>query len=171
MKKLALMVSFMALTLMTFTRCDDDDDVSIFESTAFQVLNENMRELWSDHVWWTREVIVNMFDDLGGPQAADLLTAAEMGDTESFNTVNASWHQNADEIATFLHNANPDLWPLDHMKNMMSEHLDLTIQEATAHLNGDHAASVAAFDVVLGQIMEMADMLAEGIAEQFPDRF
>ncbi len=57
------------------------------------------------------------------------------------------------------------------MKTMMKSHLDLTLEEAVARLEGNYVADVVAFDEVHEQILEMADMLAEGIANQFPDKF
>ena len=57
------------------------------------------------------------------------------------------------------------------MKMMMREHLDLTLQEAVTYLQGDHAASVAAYDQIHLQILGMADMLSDGIIRQFPGKF
>ena len=57
------------------------------------------------------------------------------------------------------------------MKMMMREHLDLTLQEAVAYLQGDHAASIAAYDQIHPQILGMADMLSDGIIRQFPSKF
>jgi hypothetical protein len=103
--------------------------------------------------------------------AAEILQAAKNGDTAAQNDAITRWYANADDIAEFLHAANPKKWPLEEMKAMMREHLDLTLQEAVAYLNGDHAASIAAYDQVHIQILEMADMLSEGIIRQFPNKF
>jgi hypothetical protein len=54
---------------------------------------------------------------------------------------------------------------------MMHEHLDLTTTEAVAHLKGDWAADVAAYDKVHQQILHMADMLSAGIVSQYPAKF
>ncbi len=57
------------------------------------------------------------------------------------------------------------------MTKMMRDHLDLTLEEATARLGGDWAGDVVAYDRVVAEILSMADMLADGIIAQFPERF
>ena len=103
--------------------------------------------------------------------AAEILQAAKNNDTTALNDAIARWYANADDIAVFLNSANPENWPLDEMKAMMREHLDLTLQEAVAYLHGDHAASIAAYDQIHLQALHMADMLSEGILKQFPKTF
>jgi hypothetical protein len=103
--------------------------------------------------------------------AAELLQAAKNGDTATFEDANARWYANADDIAVFLNSANPRNWPLDEMKAMMKEHLDLTLVEASARLNSDWGADIAAYDKIHAQILEMADMLSAGIIAQFPKKF
>jgi hypothetical protein len=103
--------------------------------------------------------------------AADLLGAAKAGSAEGVDEASARWYANADDIAGFLSSANPQHWPLEEMRTMMREHLDLTLAEAVARLQGDFEADIAAYDDVHGQILEMADMLSEGIVAQFPGRF
>lgn len=178
--------------------------------TDAQVFHDAMRQLWEDHITWTRLVIVSIANDLPDTQAtvdrllqnqtdigdaikpfygedagnqltallrdhiliaAEILQAAKSGDTAAQTDAVARWYANADDIAEFLHAANPDQWPLDEMQMMMHEHLDLTLQEAVAYLQGDHTASVAAYDQIHVQILEMADMLSDGIILQFPKEF
>jgi hypothetical protein len=209
MKNLSRISLSLLLALFFVTGCEKEDD-SPLESAAYQELNGAMRDLWTDHVVWTRNVIINVMDgapgtteavnrllknqeDLGNAIkpyygdaagdaltvllkehitiAADLLTAAKSGDDPAFSTANTAWQANANEIAAFLNTANPDHWPLDHMQAMMKSHLDLTLEQAVARLNQDYDADVAAFDKVFDEIIEMADMLSEGIALQFPDKF
>jgi hypothetical protein len=54
---------------------------------------------------------------------------------------------------------------------MMHNHLDLTLEEALARLQGQYAADIAAFDRVQAEILQMADALTAGIIAQFPQRF
>jgi hypothetical protein len=103
--------------------------------------------------------------------AAEIIQAAKSNDTAAQNDAIARWYANADDIAVFLNSANPNNWPLDEMKMMMREHLDLTLQEAVAYLQGDHAASIDAYDQIHLQILGMADMLSDGIIRQFPTKF
>jgi hypothetical protein len=103
--------------------------------------------------------------------AADVLTAAQAGDDAAFEEANEAWYANARAIAGFLHEANPRHWPLAEMRQMMKDHLDLTLEEAAAQLGGDYAASVAAYDEVETEILHMADMLSSGLIAQFPQEF
>lgn len=103
--------------------------------------------------------------------AAEILQAAKNGDTAALEDAIARWYENGDDIAVFLNSANPKHWPLEEMKAMMREHLDLTLKEAVAYLEGDYEASIAAYDEVHLQALEMADMLSTGIIKQFPKKF
>jgi hypothetical protein len=103
--------------------------------------------------------------------AADLLAAAKSGDTAGFETAHQRWYDNGDQIAGFLNKANPDHWPLSEMQSMMKAHLDRTLEEATARLEEDWAGDVAAYEKIHADILEMADMIAHGIIQQFPEQF
>ena len=103
--------------------------------------------------------------------AAELLAAVRAGDDDRIQAALAAWYTNADDIATFLHNANPRFWPLDEMRHMMREHLDLTLAEALDHFNGNYSEDVADYDRVHDHILGFADELSTGIIRQFPQRF
>lgn len=100
--------------------------------------------------------------------AADVLAAAKAKNNAKLDGAKKAWYSNADEIATFLSTANPTSWPLEDMKSMMHDHLDLTLQEAANQLKGDYAGSIQDYDKVHTQILKMADMLSDGIIRQFP---
>jgi hypothetical protein len=172
--------------------------------------HDAMRQLWEDHIVWTRMFIVSAVDDLddlgvatdrllrnqddigdaikpfygdaAGEQlsallrehilgAATLLNAAKAGDSAAVDAAAAAWYANGDAIAAFLSAANPANWPLAEMEAMMRDHLDLTLAEAVARLEGRYADDAAAYDQIHGQILHMADMLSDGIVAQFPSRF
>ena len=103
--------------------------------------------------------------------AADLIAVAQKGDGAGVSAQQARWTKNADEIAALLSSANPRFWKLGAMKAMMHEHLRLTTDEVVARLKGDWAADVKAYDRVEREILQMSEMLSDGLVAQFPSRF
>jgi hypothetical protein len=103
--------------------------------------------------------------------AAEAIAKAKADDQAGLADALDRWYANADEIAQFLADANPRSWPFEMMQAHMRDHLDLTLEEAVARLTGDYAGDVAAYDKVHAQILQMADMLSDGIIAAFPDRF
>ena len=103
--------------------------------------------------------------------AATLITAAKAGDADATEAASTAWYANADDIATALAGLNPDAWELGHMQAMMRAHLDRTLEEAVARLQGRYADDIAAYETVHADILAMADMLSDGIMDQFPGRF
>ncbi len=102
--------------------------------------------------------------------AVDLIEAAKVGDQAKFQAEDAKWTQNAEEIADLLSGANPS-WPKKDVVDLLGLHLSLTKQEVVARLQKDWAADVDAFDQIFTEILTVADVLADGIVKQFPDRF
>lgn len=103
--------------------------------------------------------------------AADLLAAAKSGDAAATDAATERWYANGDQIAAFLHAANPTAWPSDDLRAMMAGHLDQTLAEAVAHLSGDWNADFEAYDVARSHMLAMADKLSAGIISQFTEQF
>ena len=103
--------------------------------------------------------------------AVTLISAAKAGDADATEAASTAWYANADEIAAALAGLNPDAWELGHMQAMMRAHLDRTLEEAVARLQGRYVDDIAAYEAVHADILAMADMLSDGIIEQFPNQF
>jgi hypothetical protein len=103
--------------------------------------------------------------------AVAVLQAAKAGDQAATTKAVDDWYANADDIADYLHAANPHQWSRADMRAMMKTHLDETLREAQDRLAGHFAADVSDYDAVHRHILEMADMLSDGIMRQFPGRF
>lgn len=220
---LVLSLSISSFQPVSASSNEDNDNGNVEETTntATATLNETtttvtisnfaetMRDLWVDHIVWTRQFIVDSasnlsslndttnrllknqedignaikpyYGDEAGNQltdllkshiliAADLVNAAKAGNDSAVADADERWSDNADEIAAFLADANPN-WGEEELSDMLHDHLNVTRAEAVARLQGNYAADIEAFDAVHAQAMHMADALSDGIIAQFPQRF
>jgi len=103
--------------------------------------------------------------------AVALLQAAKSGDSSAIMKVSAAWYANGNEVADFLHSANPHNWGRAELRAMMKTHLDQTLKEAQDRLGGNFVADIADYEAIHRHILEMADELSDGIMKQFPRRF
>jgi hypothetical protein len=102
--------------------------------------------------------------------AVDLVKAAKAGDKTAQKAADDRWQQNADQIATFLSKANPNL-PKATVLDLMKTHLKTTTDEVVARLTKNWDEDVRAFDRVYDHILMMSDAISDGIVKQFPDKF
>lgn len=102
--------------------------------------------------------------------AVPVLTAAKEGNNEALTTALNDWYKNAQDIADFLANANPN-WKQEDMRHMMKTHIDQTTEYAVDLLQKDYSKAIKVFDEANEHMLMMADDLSEGIAKQFPEKF
>ena len=132
------------------------------DGVEFEITSFNPEQIGSPplYIWLKDHILI----------AVDLLNAAKAGDSAGLAAAEGKWYDNADDIATFLSDANPN-WPKDHLVKMLDQHLSLTKAEAVSRLTGNYTADIIAFDEIHRQSMTMADELADGIVKQFPEQF
>lgn len=102
--------------------------------------------------------------------AAELIKAAKAGDNNAAADAEKRWYANADQIADFLAGINP-YWSREDWKAMLYKHLAMTKDEAVNILTGKYLESINGFDEIEEQALVMADMMTNGIINQFPDIF
>jgi hypothetical protein len=102
--------------------------------------------------------------------AVPILVAAKAGNTDDLQTAVTAWYANAKEIADFLAAANP-AWGQADMEAMMKQHIDQTLTYATDQLQGHYAKSIDEYGAAEQHMMDMADMLTDGLVAQFPAKF
>jgi hypothetical protein len=105
------------------------------------------------------------------PSMAGNVAQGQQSDTQAQGTAVAALRANADSIAAFLNKANPRNWSRSTLAGALQMHVNLLLQEATAHVKGDWQGSIAALDASFDQALQMADVLSEGVIKQFPNRF
>lgn len=103
--------------------------------------------------------------------AVAVLAAAKSGDASATTKAEAAFFANGNQVAAFLHTANPAHWSLRAMKTMMRVHLNQVIALAVDQLKGNYNAAIGEYNVYIGHILSMAEMLSTGIMQQFPSRF
>lgn len=101
--------------------------------------------------------------------ATEVVKAAKSGDDKALESAQKKWSDNGKDIAAFLSGANPN-WKKAEMEKMLQKHLDLTTGEVVGRLKKDWAADIKSYDEGHAHMLMFADMLTEGISEQFPDK-
>jgi hypothetical protein len=103
--------------------------------------------------------------------AVAVLQAAKSGNPTTLSAVEASWFANGRQIGDFLAAANPRHLTRAAAEQMMKTHLEQVIEQGVDELKGNFAASAQAYEPYIHHILEMADMISNGIIQQFPGRF
>jgi hypothetical protein len=104
--------------------------------------------------------------------AVAVLKAAKAGDASGTKSASAAFFANGNQIASFLHKANPKNWPLGALQTMMRIHLNQVIGLAVDQIKGKYTASIALYKSYINHLnVGMADMLSNGIIKQFPSKF
>jgi hypothetical protein len=104
--------------------------------------------------------------------AVAVLKAAKAGDVAATKKASAAFYANGNQIAGFLHKANPGNWPLAALQSMMRIHLNQVIGLAVDQIKGKYNASIALYRSYINHLdVGMADMLSNGIIKQFPSKF
>ncbi|MBS1760668.1 MAG: glycosyltransferase [Bacteroidetes bacterium] len=103
--------------------------------------------------------------------AVPVLQAAKDNNKEALDKAVKDWYANAKEIGDLLHNANPKNWSIKDTEGVLQMHITHTIAYSVAILKGDYTQSFGGFEEALHHMLGLADLLTNGIANQFPKKF
>ena len=98
--------------------------------------------------------------------AAEVVQAAMDENQTAYDEAEQRWRDNAEQIAVYMAEMNPD-WNQDDWEAMLGEHLDLLTEYVQNMLNENYEEAVSVYDDIEMQAMEMADMMAEGLYNQY----
>lgn len=79
-------------------------------------------------------------------------------------------HQPAPAARLRVGKASPN-WPEQTLKDMLYKHLAFTTTEVVSRLKKDWASDIEAYDKGHAHMLMFADVLTNGIVEQFPGKF
>lgn len=126
--------------------------------------------------------IVPYYGQPAGDQLAKLLTehitlavpvlkAAKENDKAALDKAVKDWYANAKEIGRFLASANPKNWNARETQAALEMHITQTIAYSVSILKGEYSQSFGGFEQAMRHMVMLADLLTEGIAKQFPEKF
>lgn len=130
-----------------------EDIASVFEMFYSQPMVNQLKQLLTQHVELAGELTMAMRDN----------------SMERAEQVEMQLNQNADQIARMLSNANTN-YNYEELRRMLRNHLDLMKNAMMADLNGEYDETVRLVDENEAQLMELADILTEGLVQQFYQR-
>jgi hypothetical protein len=102
--------------------------------------------------------------------SAEVITLAKAEKNAELKAANQRWYANADVIAEFLADTNP-YWALEDIKQIIKEQLTLTTNQAVYRIQKNYSADVIAYDKAHADVLKMANIFADGITKQFPEKF
>jgi len=207
-KAMTTMLAGAALVMLVTVPVSAKEKKESMKSVELQLA---LRDLWVDHIFWVRSVVIatkygdteaakvaeenvvkdakdisgavasfygkdagdKLFGLLAGHYGAikDYLTAAVAGSKEGKDAAADKLKKNADEIATFLHSANPKNWPKDTLLSLLIAHGAQHMAQIDAVVAKDYGAEAMIWGNMKKHIYTIADALAGGIEKQFPKKF
>lgn len=151
--------------------------------------NEDSQELYnllSDHISIEKNIVDMMLKKNNSNSISDIFNRSN---TNTMNITNMKdivsekekWYDNVILFSMYLESMNPFLYA-KATKELIFEHLDLVEHDTISALSIDHKGDteymqlvqdncIKSADMVHYQLLELADLLAEGIVRQFKRRF
>lgn len=120
-----------------------------------QVAGDKLAELLKEHI----------------QGAVPVLQAAKNDDKAALDKAVKNWYANAKEIGDFLASANPKNWMAKDTESALEMHITHTIAYSVSILKSDYTQSFGGFEEALHHMLHLADILSDGIAKQFPEKF
>lgn len=127
-----------------------EDIAAVFQSFYASPTVTQIRNLLAEHV----------------RLAGEMANAMKSGNMERSTQLETQLNQNADQMARLLANANSN-YDYEELRRMMRNHLNLMQDTMTSELSGDHNEAVRMMGENEDQLMDMADVLTEGLVQQF----
>jgi hypothetical protein len=101
--------------------------------------------------------------------SVEVMTFAKAGKQIELQDANDRWYKNADAIASFLAGIN-SYWATDKIQLIIKDQLRFTTTQAICRINKDYPADIIAYDKAHADILLIAEIFADGIANQFPEK-
>ncbi|MBP6688002.1 MAG: hypothetical protein KA160_09100 [Lacibacter sp.] len=101
--------------------------------------------------------------------STEVMKLAKEGKQPELQEANERWYANADAIAAFLANIN-SYWATDKIQLIIKDQLRFTTTQAICRIKKDYDADIIAYDKAHADVLQMAEIFADGIANQFSEK-
>lgn len=102
--------------------------------------------------------------------AGELFVAMKQDNVDAASDAERRWYENANQIAAFLANINPN-WSMDDWQDMLYDHLAMLKAQAEDIMAQNYGEAINIFADIEREALEMADVMTQGIVQQFPQYF
>jgi len=103
--------------------------------------------------------------------ATEIISATKSGNIEELKKAKKKGRANANRLAFFLSLSRNPLFNKQTLKDLFYKYLDYLEMQAELGIKKDATAEIKAYDDALEQALKIADLLAEGVIRQFPEKF
>ncbi|PIQ83438.1 MAG: glycosyltransferase [Candidatus Omnitrophica bacterium CG11_big_fil_rev_8_21_14_0_20_63_9] len=103
--------------------------------------------------------------------AVEIVRAIKANDQDALRNAQATGRENANAIANLLSRAKNPLWDRHSLEQVFYKHLEYVTMQVDYRLKQDWASEISAYDAGLQHVLLLADILAEGVVRQFPEKF
>ncbi len=161
---------FWVRNVILSTKLGDKKAVKVAEEQAVQ----NAKDIASAIVpYYGKEAGDKLFTLLAGHYGAikDCMNAAFSNNEKAMDAGKDKMMKNADEIAAFLSSANPKNWPKDALVSALAAHGGYHMAQINEINAKNFSAEAKTWEAMQNQVYQIADVLADGIVKQFPQKF
>jgi len=103
--------------------------------------------------------------------AIEIVRAAKAQDAGALQRAQERGLKNADAISNLLGRANNPLWDKQYMRRMFYRHLEYVTLQVSCRIKKDWDSEIRAYDDGLQHVLLLSDLLANGVVQQFPEKF
>lgn len=103
--------------------------------------------------------------------AVPVLSAAQDGDDEALAEALDEWYANAQDVGDHFAQINPQHWEQPHLRDMWKTHITQTVDYSVALLVGDRNKALNDYQMAYNHMMDMSDLISQGIGSLFPEKF
>ncbi len=160
---------FWVRNVVLMTRLGNKEAAKVAEENVVQNAKDISNAVAS---YYGKDAGDKLFPLLAGHYSAikEYMNADFSGKKEAAHAAMSKMEKNADEIATFLSSANPN-WPKDAILGALKTHAGFHMTQIEQIKARNFAGEAKTWASMKAQIDQVADVLAEGIAKQFPQKF